>query len=93
MRILDPKQRYYMQEIARLMLGKSSDLLGERRDEAGKSVELSDINQRIPEAGKDEPRLMRAIDHMVAGKALERSGFGWKTTSTSAMYFREVMAS
>jgi hypothetical protein len=98
MRILDAKQRYFMQEIARLLMGKSSDLLGEQRDEeqrdgVGKSISLGEIRQRIQEASKDETRLVRAIDRMVSGHALERVGFGWKTTSTSAAYFREVLAS
>ncbi|MBN1478027.1 hypothetical protein JXA47_14825 [Candidatus Sumerlaeota bacterium] len=82
-----------MQEIARLLMGRSSDLLGEQRDGAGKSISMGEINLRIEGASKDETRVVRAIDRMVSGHALERVGFGWKTTSTSAAYFREVLAS
>jgi hypothetical protein len=82
-----------MQEIARLVMSKSSDRLDEQSDEISRTIDLREINQRIPEAGKDGTRLVRAMDRMVQSQGLERSGFGWKTTPTSATYFREVLAS
>lgn len=90
--ISDMRQRYYMQEIARIMMHKSADILGKEEESAGKSIDLAEMKRLIDGASKDETRLMRAIDRMVGGLALERDGFGWKTTATSDIFFRKVLA-
>jgi hypothetical protein len=91
--ITDSRERYYMKEIAQLLLGKSSEvLMAAAGGISVRTIDLGEIKRRIAGASSDETRLMRAIDRMIHGRALERSGFSWKTTAESDAFFREVMA-
>jgi hypothetical protein len=90
MLLIDAKEKYYLKEIARLLSGKTSEVLGAPEGTGAKSVDLGEIKKRIDGAEHDEPRVMRALDRMVHAGALEKSGFRWSTTPRFNAFCKEL---
>jgi hypothetical protein len=90
MEFADARERMYMREIASLLAGKSVETLGGTEQGAIKSISLEEIKKRIDGADHDEPRLMRALDHMVHTGAIERRDFAWRTTPQFARWRRAL---
>ncbi|NUP90805.1 MAG: hypothetical protein HUU25_13470 [Candidatus Sumerlaeia bacterium] len=90
MMLIDAKEKRYMQEIGRLVSTKTCETLGAPEGGGKRSVDLNEIKKYIDGAAYDEPRVMRALDRMVHGGALAKTGFRWETTPEFAHFLRQL---